>query len=100
MTKRSGKRKSNQIALLLSGIQPGLGQFYNEDWLKGILFFVGFFFLLAFLLPESYLDILLMKVKMTGDLLFRLLMLGVFWGLSVYDADRSAKKKNAALSAL
>ena len=93
------KRKSNQIALLLSGIHPGLGQFYNEDWLKGLVFFVGSLILTAYLLPESYLDILRMKIRVTGDLLLRLLLLGAFWGLSIYDADRSAKKKNAALSA-
>lgn len=95
----SDKRKSNQIAFILSGIHPGLGQFYNEDWVKGIVFFVSFFFLNGLLLPESYLDILRMKVPMTGHLFLRLLLLGAFWVVSIYDADRSAKRRNAALSA-
>lgn len=98
MADAARKRKSNQIAFILSGIQPGLGQFYNEDWVKGICFFVSFFFLSGLLLPESYLDILRMKVPMTGNLLLRLLVLAIFWGVSIYDADRSAKRKNAALS--
>lgn len=99
MAERPVKRKSNQIAFILSGIHPGLGQFYNEDWLKGVVFFVGFFFLSAFLLPESYLDILRMKVPITGDLLLRLFLLAVFWALSIYDADRAAKRRNASLPA-
>lgn len=100
MADTSVKQKSNQIAFILSGIHPGLGQFYNEDWGKGIAFFVLFFFLSGFLLPENYLDILRMKVPMTKDLFFRLLVLGLFWAVSIYDADRSAKRrKKAALSA-
>ena len=99
MTERPVKRKSNQIAFILSGIYPGLGQFYNEDWLKGVVFFVSSFFLNGYLLPESYIDIIRMKVPLSGELLLRLLLLGSFWVLSVYDADRSAKRKNAALSA-
>jgi len=100
MAETTGKQKSNQIAFILSGIHPGLGQFYNEDWGKGIAFFVSFFFLSGLLLPESYLDILRMRVPMTGSLFLRLLVLGAFWAFSIYDADRSAKKKKkAALSA-
>lgn len=98
MADPSGKQKSNQIAFILSGLHPGLGQFYNEDWGKGIVFFVSFFFLSGLLLPESYLDILRMKVPMTGHLFLRLLVLGAFWAVSIYDADRSAKKKRAPLS--
>ncbi len=98
MANTARKRKSNQVACILSGIQPGLGQFYNEDWVKGIVFFVSYFFLSGWLLPESYLDILLMKVPATGNLLLRLLALAIFWGVSIYDADRSAKRKNASLS--
>jgi hypothetical protein len=39
-----------------------------------------------------------MKVPATGNLLLRLLALAIFWGVSIYDADRSAKRKNASLS--
>lgn len=99
MADASGKRKSNQIAFILSGIHPGLGQFYNEDWGKGVAFFVAFFFLSGLLLPENYLDILRMKVPMTRHLFLRLLLLGAFWAVSIYDADRSAKRRNRALSA-
>lgn len=87
------KKKSNQIAFILSGIHPGLGQFYNEDWAKGIGFFVGAFFLFGLLLPESYLEILRGKVPLSWNLISRLLVLAAFWGLSIYDADRSAKRK-------
>jgi arabinogalactan oligomer/maltooligosaccharide transport system permease protein len=33
------KRKNPILALVLSGILPGLGQFYNNQIIKGLLFF-------------------------------------------------------------
>ena len=31
-------RRRQVVGLILSGIFPGLGQLYNRDWLKGVLF--------------------------------------------------------------
>lgn len=93
---KSNRPKSSQLALILSGILPGLGQFYNEDWAKGAAFFVASTILDSFLFPENYLEILRLKVPLTGELLGRLLLLGVFRVWAIYDADRSVKRKNAA----
>lgn len=35
------KRRSPFVAVLLSGVFPGLGQLYNRERLKALLFFVG-----------------------------------------------------------
>jgi hypothetical protein len=36
-----GSRRRQWIALLLSGVFPGLGQFYLRAWGKGVAFFLG-----------------------------------------------------------
>jgi len=33
--------RSPRVALILSAIFPGLGQFYNRHWFKGLGFFIG-----------------------------------------------------------
>lgn len=95
MNPKSNRPKSNQLALILSGIVPGLGQFYNEDWVKGTAFFVVSTLLDSFIFPENYLDLLRLKVPLTRDLAGRLLVIGVFRIWAIYDADRSVKRKNA-----
>jgi hypothetical protein len=35
------KRRSPFVAVLLSGVFPGLGQLYNRERLKALLFFIG-----------------------------------------------------------
>ena len=35
------RRRSPFVAVLLSGLFPGLGQVYNRQWLKALLFFLG-----------------------------------------------------------
>ncbi|MGA9994552.1 MAG: hypothetical protein WBP93_04010 [Pyrinomonadaceae bacterium] len=42
------KRKEPAVALLLSMLLPGIGQFYNGDVGKGIGFMIGFFLLIGF----------------------------------------------------
>ncbi len=94
----SDKPKSNQLALILSGLIPGLGQFYNEDWAKGAAFFIASTILDSALLPENYFDILRGNVPFSSGLLGRLLLLAAFRVWCVYDADCSVKRRNAAIS--
>jgi len=35
------RRRSPLVAVMLSGLFPGLGQAYNREWLKAFLFLVG-----------------------------------------------------------
>lgn len=90
----SNRAKSNQLAFILSGLMPGLGQFYNADWAKGGAFFFGSIVLEGILIPESYIDLMKGNVPWSVDLLGRLLLSAAFRIGCVYDADRSAKRKN------
>lgn len=38
---RTGQRRNPVVAVLLSGVFPGLGQLYNRQWLKAVLFLAG-----------------------------------------------------------
>lgn len=96
MEEKSNRPKSPQVAILLSGVIPGSGHLYNEDWVKGVLFLVASIFLDSFLLPADYLDVLRLRVPYTRELAFQLLTLALFRIYCIYDADRSVKKKNAA----
>jgi hypothetical protein len=91
-------RKSHRVALLLSGVMPGLGQFYNEDWLKGAGFFIGGIFLSNLALAELSLEAIIKgRVQFSASLLIRLALLTAFWVWAIYDADRSSRRKNALL---
>lgn len=85
------------MAGVLSGLLPGLGQFYNRQWGKG-LGFVVVFFLLALILAGSYdpqevrRAALMEKASKTLDVFMSvaMLLLGlVVW--SVFDAFRTAQ---------
>lgn len=89
--------KSPLLAGILSGLLPGLGQFYNRQWGKGIGSLVVFF-LLASALASSYdpqeLQRAAIKGKQPGNIeilmSLALFLLGlVVW--SIVDAFRTAK---------
>ena len=84
--------KRPMVAAFLSAIFPGLGQFYNRHWLKGIGFFIG-----SGMLFEMISERLSIEALMAGDLsgvgnvfVPLLILLGlIVW--SIVDAYRSAK---------
>ena len=72
------KVKSTVIAAVLSFIFVGLGQIYNEQIGKGILFvFIGVILVLS-------------MVVLVGFILYPL-----FWAYNIYDAYKTAQKINA-----
>ena len=90
-----GASKNPWIAGILSGVLPGLGQFYNRQWLKG----VGF--LLGTLIVDGVLGVTAGMIKFfqsgappenTGLFLFgSLIVLAlVIWSIS--DAARTAQR--------
>ena len=91
-------RKSPILAGILSGIMPGLGQFYNRQWIKGAGFLAGLLVLtvaLGRVADEEQLE----RAATTGVpldnpgpilLLLLLLLALVIW--SVVDAVRTAKR--------
>ena len=90
-----GASKNPWIAGILSGVLPGLGQFYNRQWLKG----VGF--LLGTLIVDGVLGVTSGMIKFfqsgappenTGQLLFGSLIVLVIVIWSITDAARTAKR--------
>jgi len=93
-------RKNSTLAGILSGIMPGLGQFYCRQWKKGAAFLVGGLALDAVLgVSTGFLQLL--QAGLTGlapdeakSILLRSLP---FLGLavwSVWDAVRTAKRSD------
>jgi len=90
-----GASKNPWIAGILSGILPGLGQFYNRQWLKG----VGF--LLGTLVVDGVLGVTAGMIKFfqsgappenTGQFLFGSLIILALVIWSITDAARTAQR--------
>ena len=90
-----GAVKNPWVAGILSGALPGLGQFYNRQWLKG----VGF--LLGTLIVDGVLGVTAGMIKFfqsgappenTGQFLFGSLIVLVIVIWSITDAARTAKR--------
>jgi hypothetical protein len=90
----SNKPKYNELAFILSGFLPGLGQFYNGEWKKGAVLFVANSIMEPILLPENWWDILRGKIPFSYDLIARVAVFASFRVWAVYDADRSARRIN------
>ena len=68
------KEKNPGIAAVLSFVYPGLGQVYNEEIKKGIIFIViGIILLLSMALFVGF------------------ILYPIFWGYNVFDAYKTAK---------
>lgn len=95
-----GQPENPVIAGVLSGVMPGLGQFYCRQWGKGIGFLVGTSVLFVLLIRSVDLDKLQEAAKtgvpldnMGQIFLIAVLLLAVMvW--SIIDAVRSAKKSS------
>ena len=95
---QTARAKSPWVAGILSGVMPGLGQFYNRQWGKGAGFLAGMI-ALSVVLSSSIDPQALERAAQAGTtpdnlgLIFLLLLAGLavaFW--SVVDAARVAKK--------
>jgi TM2 domain-containing membrane protein YozV len=71
--------KSSGIAAVLSLILPGLGQIYNGQIGKGLIFMI----------------IITPILALTVLVIIGFVLLPLFWILNIYDAYRTAKKINA-----
>jgi len=90
-----GVSKNPWVAGILSGVLPGLGQFYNRQWLKG----VGF--LLGTLIVDGVLGVTAGMIKFfqsgappenTVQFLFGSLSVSALVIWSITDAARTAKR--------
>lgn len=91
----SGKKKSVKIAVVASFFIPGLGQIYNGEIIKGLIFvLIGIVLALisfALMIPALMAPVILGFVLLFGvsDI--------VFWEYNIYDAYRTSKRMNAGL---
>ncbi len=97
MSSKAAQEKSAQIAIILSGVFPGVGQFYVGDMAKGAIFFIASVVLDVYLLPEGYYAIIQGKIPLTLELYLRILVLVLFRVAAVLDAERSVRRLNKAL---
>jgi len=77
------------VALVLSGIFPGLGQFYNRQPVKGAAFVVAGV-VLSWLSGRALPSDLLAPAPLKADLLVPLCLLLAIWLWSLIDAWRAA----------
>jgi len=75
-----GKEKKSKTAVLASLVFPGLGQFYNDQLGKSILFFI------LGVLSVSYIYYYIMDFFV----FFPMIFIFVFWAYNVYDAFSTA----------
>lgn len=76
------------IAAILSGIIPGLGQFYNRHWIKGGAFLVAVTAMFGAIDPDA-----LLEGRGLGTTLAILLLILAVAIWSVVDAYRGAKPR-------
>jgi hypothetical protein len=90
-TLRTYEIKKVLIAGLSSILFPGLGQIYNGQLKKGILFiFIPYIFYLLLLILVSF--FLLVFILMLGLPVISLICFPVFWIINVYDAVINSNK--------
>ena len=96
-----GASKNPWIAGILSGVLPGLGQFYNRQWGKGVGFLLGMVIPMVVLLSSVNLEALQQAAE-TGKtpdglglivLLLVVMLVVAVW--SITDAARTAGRSHA-----
>ena len=84
-----GARRQQIIALILSGVFPGLGQFYNRQPGKGAAFLVAGI-VLSWLLGRAVPTAPLTMIQPEARLIVPLCVLLLVWVWSIIDAWRGA----------
>ena len=82
------KRRRQVVGLILSGIFPGLGQLYNRDYLKGVLYLIPSA-VLSWLLGRATPSDLLALARPGAALMLPLAALLAVWFWAIIDAWRA-----------
>jgi Mn2+/Fe2+ NRAMP family transporter len=82
-------RRRQVVSFILSGIFPGLGQFYNREFLKGVLFIVPGA-VLAWLFMRAVPTDILALAQPGASLILPMVLLLVVWIWAIADAWRVA----------
>src|SRR5262245_65683283 len=94
MTSVGRGRQRSGIALILSGVFPGLGQLYNRQFVKGVVFLglgIALSWLVMRAVPLDPVELLERGVK-PGAAVAALVLL-VIWLWSIVDAWRRAERR-------
>ena len=94
MKESNPKRKDPLFAGFLSFLLAGLGQFYNKDWLKGIVFLFGSVSIGILLVILIILAILAPGEIRTSTLVLIASVPFLVWGYSIIEAAGRAKEIN------
>jgi hypothetical protein len=81
---RPKKRKRPLLASFLSFLAPGIGQYYNDQWIKALVLLVAYFIIGAIAV--------FLMLQTTGIFLIPVLLL--IWLFSIVDAFLVARKIN------
>jgi len=83
-----GTRRRQVVGFILSGIFPGLGQLYNREYLKGVLFIIpgG---VLSWLVSRAMPADLLALAQPSASLMLLLVALLAVWLWAIIDAWRA-----------
>jgi len=84
-----GARRQQVVGLILSGIFPGLGQLYNREYLKGVLFIIPSA-VLSWLVGRATPTDLLALAQPSATLILLLAALLAVWLWAIIDAWRVA----------
>jgi hypothetical protein len=84
-----GARRRQVVGFILSGIFPGLGQLYNREYLKGVLFLTAGA-VLSWLVGRATPTDLLALAQPSTTLILLLLPLLAIWFWAIIDAWRVA----------
>jgi hypothetical protein len=83
-----GARRRQVVGFILSGIFPGLGQLYNREYLKGVLFVVPSAVLTWFVFRATPTDLLALA-QPSATLMLLLAALLAIWLWAIIDAWRA-----------
>jgi TM2 domain-containing membrane protein YozV len=84
-----GARRRQVVGFILSGIFPGLGQLYNREYLKGVLFVVPSAVLTWFVVQAMPTDLLALA-QPSAALMLLLAALLAIWLWAIVDAWKVA----------
>ncbi len=84
-----GARRRQVVGFILSGIFPGLGQLYNREYLKGVLFIVPSAVLTWLVFRAAPTDLLALT-QPNATLMLLLAILLAIWLWAIIDAWRVA----------
>jgi hypothetical protein len=84
-----GARRRQVVGFILSGIFPGLGQLYNREYLKGVLFIIPGA-VLSWLVGRAAPTDLLALAQPSATLMLLLAALLAIWLWAIIDAWRAA----------